>query len=175
MKPVVFRYGLYATLANVALSALHFFVIVPNVSWTNAEVAGYLTMILSMIFVFMGIRYYRDHVNNGSLSFGLGLKIGLLIILIPSVFFGLFDILYTEVLNPSFFKDYYTHQVELIRASSTEEQAASKIKSLEKQKEMFSNPVFQFLLMAATVFIIGFIVTIISSLTLMKKKNNITS
>ncbi|MBL7742459.1 MAG: DUF4199 domain-containing protein [Chitinophagaceae bacterium] len=171
MKPVVFRYGIYATLAIVALSAFHFFVIVPSVSWANAEIAGYLTMILSMIFVFLGIRYYRDHVNNGTLGFGQGLKIGLLIVLIPSVFFGLFDILYTEVLNPSFFEDYYTHQIEVIRASYTKEQAAAKIKSLDDQKEMFGNPVFQFLLMAATVFVIGFIVTIISSLTLMKKKN----
>ena len=35
---------------------------------------------------------------------------------------------------------------------------------------MFSNPVFQFLLMAATVYVIGLIVTIISALTLRRHK-----
>jgi hypothetical protein len=40
MKPTIFRYGIYATLPIVALSAVHFFIIVPNVSWVNAEVAA---------------------------------------------------------------------------------------------------------------------------------------
>lgn len=170
MKQVVFRYGIYATLAIVGLSAIHFFIIMPNVSWANAEVAGYLTMILSMIFVFMGIRYYRDHINRGTLTFGEGLKTGLLIILIPSVAFGFFDILYTEVINPSWANEYYTKMAERIKSTAAPDQVARKLKELQEGKEMFSNPVFQFLLMAATVFIIGFIVTIISSLTLMKKK-----
>lgn len=170
MKQVVFRYGIYATLAIVALSAIHFFVLMPNTSFQNSEIAGYLTMILSMIFVFMGIRYYRDHVNNGSLSFGEGLKTGVLIVLIPSVAFGLFDILYTEVINPSWLDDYYAHYIERIKASTPADQVAGKLENIQKQKEIFSNPVLQFLIMAATVFIIGFIATIISSLTLMKKK-----
>ena len=170
MKPVIFRYGIYATLAIVGLSAIHFFVLMPNTSWQNAEIAGYLTMILSMIFVFMGIRYYRDHVKNGVLSFGEGLKIGVLIVLIPSVFFGLFDILYTEVLNPSFFDDYYSHYVQKIKDSTPADQVAAKLKDLQDQKEMFGKPVFQFLLMAGTVFVIGFIVTIISALTLKRNR-----
>ena len=98
MKQVVFRYGIYAGLAILVLGALHVFVFMPPmISWEMAEVAGYLTMILCMIFVFMGIRYYRDHVNNGFLTFGQGLKLGALIVLVPAVTFGLFDILYTEV------------------------------------------------------------------------------
>ena len=170
MKPVIFRYGIYATLAIVVLSAVHFFIVMPNVSWANAEFAGYLTMILSMIFVFMGIRYYKNHVNNGFLSFGEGLKIGILIVLIPSVAFGFFDILYTEVLNPSWADQYYTQMEQKIRSTAAAGEVEAKLKSLQKSREMFSNPVFQFLLMAATVFIIGLIATIISTLTLIKKK-----
>ena len=139
-------------------------------SWETAEIAGYLSMILSMIFVFMGIRYYRDHVNNGILSFGQGLKVGVLIVLVPSIAFGLFDLLYTEVLNPSWGDDYYGYYVQKIKESAPANQVESKLKELQEQREMFGNPVFQFLLMALTVFIIGFIVTIISSLALMKKK-----
>jgi len=149
---------------------LHFYVIMPNVSYDNAEIAGYLTMLLSMIFVFMGIRYYRDHVNNGSLSLGEGLKIGVLIILIPSVFFGLFDVLYTEVLNPSWKQDYFNYYVAQAKASTPAADLPAKLKELEKGKEMFGSPAFQFALMAGTVFIIGLIVTIISSLTLRRQR-----
>jgi len=171
MKQVTFRYGIYAGLAILVLGALHVFVFMPpTISWEMAEVAGYLTMILSMIFVFMGIRYYRDHVNNGYLTFGQGLKLGALIVLVPAVTFGLFDILYTEVLNPSWADEYFGYQIEKIKSSSAPDQVEQKLAALQKNREMFSNPVFQFLLMAATVYIIGLIVTIISALTLRRQK-----
>src|SRR5258705_10395628 len=107
MKSTVLRYGIYTMLTIILLSAVHFFLVVPNFKSANAEVAGYLTMLLSMIFVFAGIKHYRDKVNNGVLSFWQGLKIGALILLIPSVAFGLFDILYTEVINPGWMDNYY--------------------------------------------------------------------
>jgi uncharacterized membrane protein (DUF106 family) len=170
MKPTVFRYGIYATIAIVALSAVHFFLVVPNVSWANAEVAGYLTMLLSMVFVFAGIKHYRDKINNGNLSFSQGLKIGALIVLIPAVAFGLFDLLYTEVINPGWMDEYYNTMTKKLKSSTAPEKLEAALKKMQDEKEMFSNPVFQFLLMALTVFIIGFIVTIISSLTL--RRNN---
>jgi uncharacterized membrane protein (DUF106 family) len=170
MKQTIYRYGIYATLAIVVLSAIHFFLIMPNVSWANAEVAGYLTMMLSMIFVFAGIKHYRDTINNGQLSFGQGLKIGTLIVLIPSVAFGLFDLFYTEVLNPDWLNEYYTAMTEKLKQNTAPEKLDAALKKMESQKEMFSNPVFQFLMMAVTVFVIGFIVTIISSLSLRRNK-----
>lgn len=170
MKPTVLRYGIFATIAIVTLSAIHFFIVVPNASWANAEVAGYLTMLLSMVFVFAGIKHYRDKVNNGFLSFGQGLKIGALIVLIPAVAFGLFDLLYTEVINPEWLDEYYKTMTEKLKTSTAPEKLDAALSKMQREKEMFSNPIFQFLLMALTVFIIGFIVTIISSLTLRRNK-----
>jgi uncharacterized membrane protein (DUF106 family) len=170
MKSTVYRYGIYSMLTIVLLSAVHFFLIVPNVKSANAEVAGYLTMLISMVFVFIGIRHYRDKVNDGVLSFWQGIKIGVLIVLIPSVAFGLFDILYTEVINPDWLENYYAEMIEKTKRTTAPEKLAAKLKDLETSKEIFSNPIWQFLLMAFTVFIIGFIVTIISSLTLRRNK-----
>lgn len=170
MKPTVIRYGVFATLTIVLLSAVHFFLVVPNFKSANAEVAGYLTMLLSMIFVFAGIKHYRDKVNNGVLSFWQGLKVGVLIVLIPSVAFGLFDILYTEVINPDWMDNYYEEMVAQAKKSTAPEKLDGALRKLESSKEIFSNPFLQFLLMAITVFIIGFIVTIISSLTLRRNK-----
>ena len=169
MKQTVFRFGIYATIAIVVLSAIHFFVILPVASYEFAEIAGYLTMLLSMVFVFIGIRHYRDRVNQGSLSFGQGMKTGTLITLVPSVFFGMFDVLYTEVLNPTWKADYLAESIERARKTLPESEFATAKANLESQMEWFNNPVFQFLLMAATVFIIGLIVTIISSLALRRK------
>ena len=107
-----------------------------------AEVVGYLTMLLSMIFVFMGIRYYRDHVNNGHLSFGEGLKLGALIVLFPALTFGLFDILYTQVLHPSFSNEYMAYQVEKIKASVPADQVDQRVAKLRKEAELLLSQSF---------------------------------
>lgn len=169
MRSITVRYGLYSILAIVALSAVQFFLWMPNVSFGWAEFGGYLTMVLSMIFVFLGIRRYRDTVGKGYLTFGQGLKIGALISLLPSVAFGLFDILYTEVINPNWLNDYYTKYTEQLKLTIPAAELPAKLAELEKQKELFGNSFMQFLLMAATVFIIGIIVTIISSLALRRR------
>jgi Protein of unknown function (DUF4199) len=116
------------------------------------------------------MRQYRDKWNNGQLSFGQGLKVGILIVLIPSVAFGLFDLLYTEVLHPGWVDEYYAKYIERIKASTPPSQLEAALRKANNQKEMFSNPLIQFLLMSATVFIIGLIVTIISALTLRRRK-----
>lgn len=170
MKKAVFRYGMFATLAIVIISAFNLFVLTKLTGYGGQEIAGYLTILLSMIFVFLGIRYYRDKENGGALSFGEGLKIGLLIVLIPAVFFGLFDLLYTKVINPGWMQEYYTQYVAKIKASTPPDKLDEVLKKMEKEKELFSSPVMEFLLMAATVYIIGFMVTIISTLTLKRKK-----
>jgi Protein of unknown function (DUF4199) len=169
MKQIVFRYGLYATLVIVGLGMIDLFIVAKYASLAVQEVAGYLTMFLAMIFVFMGIRHYRDRINGGSLSFVQGLKIGILIVLIPSVFFGLFDILYTEVIKPDWLDTYYAAYMERIKASTPPEKLARALEKANREKEIFANPVYQFLLMSATVFIIGLMVTIISALTLRRK------
>jgi small-conductance mechanosensitive channel len=170
MQKIVLRYGLYAMLFIVALSALEFFVLNDLLSASLQEVMGYLTMLLSMVFVFLGMRQYRDKWNNGQLSFGQGLKVGILIVLIPSVAFGLFDLLYTEVLHPGWVDEYYAKYIDRIKASTPPAQLEAALQKANDQKEMFSNPLLQFLLMSATVFIIGLIVTIISALTLRRRK-----
>lgn len=170
MKPTALRYGLYGTLAIVVLSAIHFFFILPNASYNTSEIAGYLTMFLSMIFVFLGIRHYRDQVNGGYLSFGQGLKTGALISVVPAVAFGIFDTLYTQVINPSWMQSYHDHYVEELKKTTPPEKLGTALKELESQTAMFNNPVILFLLMVVTVFIIGLIVTIISAVALKRNR-----
>ena len=98
------------------------------------------------------------------------MKIGILIVLIPAVFFGIFDILYTEVINPSWLDEYYSQYTEKVKASAPPDKIEQKLKDLQKQKDIFSNPILQFLIMTATVLIIGLLATIISALALRRSK-----
>jgi Protein of unknown function (DUF4199) len=171
MKQTVLRYGIYAAMLIVALMVFNLFFLPKVASFAIQEVAGYLSILLSMIFVFLGVRHFRDHVNGGALSFIEGLKLGLLIALIPSVFFGLFDLLYTQVINPGWQEDYYNHYVQELKASTPADKLTAELEKLENQRKLFSKPYMEFLLMFLTVFVIGAIVTIISALTLRRNKS----
>jgi len=83
--------------------------------------------------------------------------------------------LYTEVINPNWLKDYYGQYMAQIKVSTPPDKLEAAMQKAKESMQMFSNPLMQFLLMAATVFIIGFIVTIISALTLRRTKNMITT
>jgi hypothetical protein len=168
MKQIVFRYTLYGVIAILVLTSIHF-ATMSSMGYEAAEVAGYLTMVLAMIFVFFGIKKYRDQVSNGTLTFGQGMKVGLLIALGPAIFFALFDLLYVEVINPGWSDDYYKHYIEQATKDTPPEKLQAKLNKLQEQKEFFSSPVMMFLVMFITVFVIGALVTIISSLTLRRR------
>ncbi|RYY38605.1 MAG: DUF4199 domain-containing protein [Chitinophagaceae bacterium] len=160
MKKVVLRYGGFGILFLIVFSALSMATL--NETSAYAELVGYLGIFLSMIFVFLGLRYYRDRVNGGVLRFGQGLKLGLLIVLLPAIGFGLFDVLYTRVINPSWF----AHYSEQMQQKMT---AAEKAQFVEQMNFMQQYPLAEFALMASSVLLIGVIVTIISTLALMRK------
>ena len=170
MKQTAFRYGIFAALTILAFATINLFIVAKSADYATQEVLGYLTIVLAMIFVFLGIRHFRDRVNDGLLSFGEGFKVGLLIALVPAVFFGLFDLLYTEVLNPSWKEEYYSHYAQQLRDSTPPEKLTAELDKLEKQKELFSKPFMQFVIMTLTVFVVGVIVTIISALSLRRNK-----
>jgi Ca2+/Na+ antiporter len=169
MKQVVFRYSIITTLVILVLGAIQLFVLMPATDYKTAEVTGYLTIVLAMIFIFFGIKKYRE-LNDGILSFGQGLKVGLLIALMPAVCFGLFDLLYTEVINPSWGEDYFQYHLQQVRESTPTDQVSAKIQKLEEQKETYGKPYILFMIMFLTVFIIGAMVAIISALTLRRSR-----
>ena len=86
-----------------------------------------------------------------------------------SVTFGIIDLIYITYINPDFAAEYYAHSIEQFRATLPEEEFKVKLAELESQKELFMNPLISFLIMSFTVFILGFIISLISSLILQRK------
>ncbi|GMN10409.1 hypothetical protein MTsPCn9_31250 [Croceitalea sp. MTPC9] len=168
MKKTVLRYGIYGAITICILFLLGWF-IGENLDYSSQEIIGYASMIVSLSFVFFGIKHFRDKENEGQISFKKAFIIGLLISLITAIAFGLIDVLYIKVLNPNFAADYYANAVETMRNSVPAAEFEAKLAELESQKEMFSDPFFTFFLMASTVFIIGLIISLISSLVLQRK------
>lgn len=168
MKKTVLRFGIYGAISICTLFLLGWF-LGKNLDYNDQEIVGYASMIVSLGFVYFGIKHFRDNENNGFLNFKKALTIGVLISLITAMAFGIIDIIYIEFLNPDFTTDYYANIIEELRTTLPEEDFNTKLAEIESEKELFSNPFLSFLLMAMTVFIIGFIISLISSLILQRK------
>ncbi|WP_421813517.1 DUF4199 domain-containing protein [Flagellimonas sp.] len=168
MKKTVLRFGLYGSITICILFLISWFVL-NDLPYSTQEVLGYVSMVIALSFVFIGIKQYRDKENDGKVSFKKALLIGVLISLITALAFGILDVFYTEVLNPDFMTEYYNQSVETMKASLPEDEFEAKLTEMESQKELFSNPLFSFALMAMTVFVIGFIISLLSALVLQRK------
>lgn len=168
MKKTVIRYGLYSFLIAIILflSALVFG---QGLSFETQTVLGYLSIAASLSFVFFGIRYYRDTQNNGVISFGKALGIGMLITLFSAIGFAIIDYLYTAYINPDFINQYTANSIaNLEKTLSGEELIKAKQELNDSMEAMGSSSALAFF-MFSIVAVIGFIISLLSSLFLNKK------
>lgn len=152
MKSTILRFGLYGFFFAlfIYLIALTFG---EDLSSSTQVVIGYVTMTVSLSFIFFGIKHYRDKVNNGKIDFSKALIIGLLISIITSFGIAIADYLYTAVINPGFYEDYKA----MVRANGN-----------ESEMPVYSSA-FMAMLMYITVLCIGLVVSLIGALVYQRK------
>ena len=153
MKRTVFKFGTYGLVVAllIFLAALYFG---QGLSYSTQEVLGYLSIIISLSFVFFGIKHFRDRENDGRVKFGKAVSIGVLISLITAIGFAIADYIYTAAINPDFFEEY---------------RAAMQARGYEGEMPEFTSASAA-AIMFLTVTVIGFIISLISALILQKNK-----
>ncbi|TXG36953.1 DUF4199 domain-containing protein [Seonamhaeicola maritimus] len=152
MQATIKKYGLYGLLTGLVIFILHL-TLGKDLSYSTNEIIGYISIFISLSFVFFGIKHYRDKVNNGAVSFGKALSIGILISVLVAIGIALADFVYTKFINPDWFENYY----QMMRDAGKEDEIM----------EMTSFTAGLFMLTLVTV--IGFIISLISSLVLQRK------
>lgn len=168
MKTTVIRYGIYAFICAVLL----FLVILyfgQGLDFGIQEILGYLTIFTSLVFVYFGIKHFRDRKNRGVVSLGKATAIGLLISVFASAGFTIADTIYVTLINPDFAQQYFEYSLEKMEVELTPEEFKIQKRDLEEQVQKYANPAFNAIVMFLTVFVIGCIITLISSLVLQRK------
>ncbi|MGW9684974.1 DUF4199 domain-containing protein [Flagellimonas sp. 2504JD1-5] len=168
MKKTVIRFGIYGAVTIWILFLISLFLLA-NLSFATQEILGYVAMVLSLGFVYFGIKHFRDKENEGAVTFKNALIIGILISLITALAFGILDTVYSQILNPDFMTDYYDTIVEGLRNTLPPDEFQERLAEINAEKKMFSNPLVSFAFMAMMVFVIGFIISLISALILQRK------
>lgn len=167
MKKIILRFGLYGII-TIGLLSILIWSLVDVVDNTMGEIIGYTSMVLSLVFVYFGIKHFRDKENNGAVTFAKALLIGVLISLMVSLAFGILDIIYVKFVNPDFMTEYYDGMLEQAQSLPVKEFEIRKA-ALQSEKEMFLNPFIHFFIMSMMVFVIGFIISLLSAVLLQRK------
>lgn len=168
MKQTVLKYGFYGLLVSFVIF-LGVILLGEKLAYSSQEIIGYAAMIVSLSFVFFAIKHYRDNVNNGSVTFGKGLLIGFLISIFVGIGVGIADYIYTAVINPDFASEYLETTLSTMENTMSAEEFERKKAELTTQMKDYGGSGFMAFLMCFTVVIIGFIISLISSLMLHKK------
>lgn len=153
MKNTILRYGLYGLIAGFIIFMLHLTLGINNLSYSTNEILGYLSIFLALSFIFFGLKHYRDKVNNGVLSLGKAIFIGLLISILVGLGIAIADFIYTKFIDPEFFSRYADMMIEQGKADQVIEMTS----------------ITAALFMLTLVIIIGFIISLISALILQRK------
>ena len=153
MKKTVLKYGLYAAVTTLVLftSALIFG---KNLDFSTQEVLGYTSIVASLIFVFFGIKHYRDRENNGTISFGKALLIGILISLFAALAFGIIDAIYVKYINPEFTEQYLAYTLENMEKTMSPEEFETKKATVKEQMSVYANPLITGFVMFITVLLL---------------------
>ncbi|WP_298341310.1 DUF4199 domain-containing protein [uncultured Algibacter sp.] len=168
MKNTVIKFGLYALISGFLLFGLPFFLGM-GVDYDYGELIGYTSMILSLLFVYFGIKHYRDKVNEGKISLGKAIAIGMLIALFSAIGVAVFDYIYTSYINPDFASEYLEYSIKKMEETLSAEEVKLKTAELTQQMEDYGSPSFMALMMFVSVMILGFIISLISGLILQRK------
>ena len=169
MRQTVVKFGLLsgAVSAVLMLATLPF---IDAIGFDRGEIVGYTAMILSFLFVFFGIRAYRDTSGNGRITFARGLSVGLLITLISCVCYVLtWEVVYFKFM-PDFGDKYAAYMIQHARAAGASAEAiAAAARQAQEFKQMYDNLLFN----AGVTFLeplpVGFVMTLLSAVILRKR------
>ena len=165
MKNTAVKFGLYSAITILVLFLFSFFFL-EGLSFASQEVVGYLSMFIALSFVFFGIKSHRDNLKDQKITFRKALGIGLLIVLFPSIVFGLFNAFYVLVLNPDFAEQYFATMSADLATQFSGAELEAKLEEARVMMEFGASPFWGSLLMGVTVFLLGFIVSLISAVIL---------
>jgi hypothetical protein len=169
MNKIVLTFGFLSG----ALSSVMMLATVPfmdRIGFDHGVVVGYTAMVISFLFVFFGVRAYREQAAGGTLTFGRAFTVGLLITLISCVCYVVtWEIIYFKIW-PGFFDKYSAYAIEKARAAGKSQQAIDEVaQQMRTFKGMYDRPLINAALSFLEPLPVGLLVTLVSAAVLRRK------
>jgi Protein of unknown function (DUF4199) len=161
----ILRYGLVAGLI-VAVPMLYLMLTAtsPESGPHSSALYGYLTMIVALTAVFLGIKHYRDHVLGGVIRFGRALAVGLGISAVASTVYVIgweLALAWTGADVAQFYGNMMIEAARSADASAPDLQKA--IKEAASFVRMYRNPLYRMPMTFIEMFPVGVLISLISA------------
>jgi hypothetical protein len=171
MKKTVLTYGVIAGLIASVGMGISLAIGIDHMDSIWGMVLGFTGMIIAFAFIFVAIVKYRDHLNNGSISFGKAFLIGLGISLIASTMYVLVWMVEYQYIYPDFMEMYAAQTIENMKADGA---PATEIKQtateMAKFKEDYKNPVYRAAVTYTEILPLGILASILAAAILRRQR-----
>lgn len=138
---------------------------------TGSMVMGFTAMAVAFSFIFVGIKNFRDKQNGGTITFGKGFLLGVMISFVASTLYVITWAVEYHLFLPDFMDKYAALQIKQLQQSGLTGKALEEgIRNVEG--EMYSykhNPFFFTLYTYLEIFPVGVIITLVSAAILRRK------
>jgi hypothetical protein len=170
MKKIVLTFGCLSGVVSAVMMFITM-VFVEQIGFDKGVIVGYTAITLSLLFVYFGVRSYRDNQLGGSITFGRAFAAGLLITLIS----GLFYVAAWEFGSRRFFPDfadkYGAYVIEQARSTgASEAELDAKAAEVAEMKRMMADPIMEPAMIFMEPLPVGILVTLVSAGVLRRKK-----
>jgi len=137
----------------------------------SSEFFGYLSMLVALSLVFIGVKKYRDEQKGGVIKFGPAFLAGLAIAVVAGVTYTFIWEIYSMSTNYAFIDNYSASMIEAKKASGlTGAVLEAEIADVKDMMANYRNPFFRLPLTFMEIFPVGFIVSLISAAVLRNPK-----
>jgi hypothetical protein len=157
------KYGLILGLVSIVFSVLIYMFDLTFATWTI-----FPSLLLSVIVLFLLQRSYRDTYNNGFITYGKSLGVGVIIFIYASVIIAIYTYLLYTVIDPGMVDKQMAMAADKMVAKGIPEEAMDT--ALKMQEKMLKPWIITLMGIFTTVFY-GFILSLISSIFVAKQGN----
>lgn len=173
MNRIILRYGLLAGLV-ICLLFLGPLMVQPfdglsDFWWTWGKVVGYGSMVLALLCIYLGVARWHQ-IEGRPLGFGRALALAMGINVVASLVFFLGNIVLYEVIQPDFLTNFAeAYEARMLDQAKDEAARAEVSREMANMQPLLQNSVAYAALMAASAFLIGLVISLITAVIFRKK------
>jgi hypothetical protein len=175
MRSIVLRFGLISGIIIITLSSMHWlFFHSMEQMMSMGMIITYVSMIIALSMVYVGVRRYRDTVLGGTITFWQALGCGALIALISAAFYIVGWEITLATAMPDFATKYAAaqiHQLEVANASAATI-AEAKV-AMADFVDMYANPVIRMGFTFLEIVPVGLLATLVSAAILRRRVQSV--
>lgn len=174
MKNIILKNGIIGGLIIVLFMGASVYYHSKNLENPTISYAlGFSGMLIAFAFIVVGIKQYRDTVNNGVVTFGKAFTIGLLIALLISTIYVVVWFFEMQNFYPDFMEKYAATEIKNLQSSGLNPtELQEKIDEVNQMKQDYKNPIMVVLYTYMEIFPFGILIALISALILKRNNSN---